>query len=313
MEAGAAYEVEREFELAAHDPSLGGGLVQTPTRRQHARQLIRESLLLKVGIAIVVVALILAVIGPWIAPHDPMQASSDIDLAPSWSHPFGTDASGMDVFSRVISAPRIDVLIAIAATLVSVVIGSLLGLLGSVFRGWAGEALMRSSDVVQAFPLFVLAIVIVVMGRASDASSFRTYANIVVVIVVLNIPIYLRLIRSEVLALRDRTFVEAARANGDSGRSIAFRHVLPNAMNPGFAQMSITLGYSIIITGGLSFIGAGVQPPTPEWGAMINAGKDDIILGTWWTTAFPGIAMALTVFGFAVVSDMVQTIVMGRR
>ena len=132
----------------------------------------------------------------------------------------------------------------------------------------------------QAFPLFVLAIVIVI-------GAGRSLSNIVIVIALLNIPIYLRLIRGEVLSLRERTFVEAARANGDSGLSIALRHVLPNAMAPGFAQASITLGYSIIVIAGLSFIGAGVQPPTPEWGSMIASGRNDVILGIWWTVRVP--------------------------
>jgi len=161
---------------------------------------------------------------------------------------------------------------------------------------------MRVSDTVQAFPLFVLAVVFVVLAG-------RSYVNIVIVIMLLNLPIYLRLIRSEVVSLRERTFVEAARANGDRPLSIALRHVLPNAMTPGFAQAPITMGYALLIIAGLSFIGAGVQPPTPEWGAMINSGRNDIILGFWWTTVFPGAAMSLTVFGFAVVAEAVQTVV----
>lgn len=271
--------------------------------------LFRSSALNQVGVVIVGVALVLAAIGPLIVPFDPMAVVGPANQPPSAEHWFGTDASGMDVFSRVISAPRIDVTIAIVATLLSAILGTLIGLLTSFFQNWSGRLVMRFSDIVQSFPLFVLAIIIVVMGRSADASALRTYANIVIVVMIFNVPIYLRLIRSEVLSIRNRTFVEAARANGDSGASIAFRHVLPNAINPGFAQMSITLGQAIIVTGGLSFIGAGVQPPTPEWGAMINAGKDDIILGMPWTTGFPGAAMALTVFGFAVLSDMMHKIV----
>jgi peptide/nickel transport system permease protein len=164
---------------------------------------------------------------------------------------------------------------------------------------------MRGSDTVQAFPLFVLAIVVVVMAG-------RHNWVIVVVIALLNVPIFLRLIRSEVVSLRERTYVEAARAVGDRGTSIAVRHVLPNAMAPGFAQASITFGYSILIIAGLSFIGAGVQPPTAEWGSMIAAGKDGVIIGQWWPSVFPGLAMSLTVFGFAVVADAVQAVFLRR-
>src|SRR5262249_39672627 len=158
----------------------------------------------------------------------------------STKHWFGTDGSGLDIFSRVIAAPRIDVTIALAATALSLVIGSLIGLLASFFRGWGGELVMRFTDVVQAFPLFVLAIVFV-------TGVGRSVANIVIVIAILNIPIYLRLIRGEVLSLRERLFVEAARAGGESGLSVAVRHVMPNAMSPGLAQASITMGYSIIV------------------------------------------------------------------
>jgi len=130
------------------------------------------------------------------------------------------------------------------------------------------------------------------------------------VIALLNIPIFLKLIRTEVLSLRERVFVESARAGGDNGLSIALRHVLPNALSPGFAQASITMGYSIIIAAGLSFIGAGVQPPTPEWGSMIAAGANGIQIGQWWPSLFPGIAMSLTVFGFAVVGETLQSVLM---
>ena len=274
--------------------------------REHFLAIVRSSLLLKIGLVLVAIAVFLAIFGPIIVPKSTTPASGLPDQAPSWSHPFGTDASGLDVFSRVLAAPRIDVTIALIATIVSIVVGSLIGLLTSFFRGWAGELVMRTSDTVQAFPLFVLAVVFVVLAG-------RSYVNIVIVIAVLNIPIYLRLIRSEVLSLRERTFVEAARAGGDTNLSVAFRHVLPNAMTPAFAQAPITLGYSIIIIAGLSFIGAGVRPPTPEWGGMINAGKDDIILGNWWTSVFPGVAMSLTVFGFAVLGEAVQSVVLRRQ
>lgn len=294
---------------ASAAPPLGGldtgrdeiAPVRAVTRWAHFRALVRESLLLKVSLAICVIAALLAVIGPWIVPHNPTEATGVVNAAPSWSHPFGTDASGLDVFSRVIAAPRIDVTVALVATILSVVVGSLIGLLASFFRGPAGELVMRVSDTVQAFPLFVLAVVFVVLAG-------RSLLNIIVVIVLFNVPIYLRLIRSEVLALRTRAFVEAARANGESPVSIALRHVLPNAMTPGLAQAPVTLGYAIVIIAGLSFVGAGVQPPTPEWGAMINAGKDDVILGIWWTSVFPGVAMALTVFGFAVVGEALEAV-----
>ena len=278
-------------------------LIAEASRWSHFKQLVAESWMVKIGLLIVVIAVFLTLFGPIIAPQPLETSTPDVLEPPSGAHWFGTDANGFDVFSRVLAAPRVDVAIALAATLLSLVLGSFIGLVVSFFRGWAGELSMRFVDVAQAFPLFVLAIIFVI-GRG------RSVFNIIVVIALLNIPIFLKLIRSEVLSLRERVFVESARAGGDSGLSIALRHVLPNALSPGFAQASITMGYSIIIAAGLSFIGAGIQPPTPEWGSMIASGANGIQIGQWWPSLFPGIAMSLTVFGFAVVGETMQAVLM---
>lgn len=302
---GMNLEMERELEAHVTSGLTDDELVRALTMREHFVAIIKKNRLVQVGAFFVFVFVLLAIIGPYVTPYNTTAATNDTIQGPSGAHWFGTDQSGFDIFSRVLAAPRIDVTIAVVATLLSLVMGSLIGLMASFFRGFAGELVMRISDTVQAFPLFVLAIVVVV-------GFGRSYVVIVIVIALLNVPIYLRLIRAEVLSLRERTFVEAARATGDRGASIAIRHVLPNAMTPGFAQASITFGYSIIITAGLSFIGAGVQPPTPEWGSMIAAGKDGIIIGQWWTSVFPGIAMSACVFGFAVVGEAIQDIILRR-
>ncbi|MGI9659127.1 MAG: ABC transporter permease [Gaiellaceae bacterium] len=295
-------QIEAEMELEGH-MGADDELVSEASRWAHFKDLVRKSWMVKIGLFIVVIAVFLTAFGPTIAPQPLESSTPDVLEAPSGAHWFGTDANGFDVFSRVLAAPRVDVAIALAATLLSLVLGSFIGLIISFFRGWAGELAMRFVDVAQAFPLFVLAIIFVI-GRG------RSTFNIIVVIALLNIPIFLKLIRSEVLSLRERVFVESARAGGDSGLSIALRHVLPNALSPGFAQASITMGYSIIIAAGLSFIGAGVQPPTPEWGSMIAAGANGIQIGQWWPSLFPGIAMSLTVFGFAVVGETLQAVLM---
>ena len=267
----------------------------------HVRETLRSSWLLRIGVVIVLIALFLAVFGPLIAPLPLEDAVNDPNLAPNSREWFGTDNNGFDVFSRVLASARIDVSIALAATLFSFVIGTFIGLLTSYFRGWPGEFVMRTTDTVQAFPLFVLAIIVVVM-------SGRSLRNVILVVALLNIPIYLRLCRSQVLTIRERVFVEAAKANGGSGLFVAFRHVLPNTLSPGLAQIPITVGFAILVTAGLSFIGAGVQPPTPEWGAMIAAGADGIVIGKWWSSVFPGVAISLTVFGFAVVGEALRAI-----
>jgi peptide/nickel transport system permease protein len=299
-------QLETELELEHHVSGHPEELVAEATRWQHFRDLVRRSWLLRIGLVVVAISIFLAAFGPMIAPKDTTSTTPDVLVSPNGTYWFGTDANGFDVFSRVLAAPRYDVTIALAATAISLVFGSLIGLLVSFFRGWFGELTMRFVDVVQAFPLFVLAIIFVV-GRG------RSVFNIILVIALLNLPIYLRLIRGEVLSLRERVFVESARAGGDSGLSIAVRHVMPNAMSPGFAQASITMGYSIIVAAGLSFIGAGVQPPTPEWGSMIAAGANGIQIGQWWPTVFPGLAMSLTVFGFAVVGEALQAVFLRQR
>lgn len=260
-----------------------------------------RSLVTKIGVGIVLIALILAVIGPLIAPFPLETSTREINQPPDATHWFGTDGNGFDVFSRVIAAPRIDVTIALAATVISFVVGTLLGLGTAYFRGWGGEAFMRVVDTIQAFPVFVLAIIVVVM-------TGRSIQNVVLVIALLNIPIFLRLTRSEVLSLRERTFVEAARSSGRREISIALRHVLPNAISLALAQIPVTMGFSILVTAGLSFLGAGVQPPTPEWGAMIASGADAIVVGQWWISVFPGVAISLTVFGFAVVGEALRSV-----
>lgn len=299
-------QLETEYELEHHQESpFEEGLVADASRWAHFKKLVKDSWMIRIGLVIVAIALFLTAFGPIIAPKPLEETTPDVLQPPSGEYWFGTDGSGFDVFSRVIAAPRIDVSIALAATVISLVIGSLIGLLISFFRGWLADMSMRVVDVMQAFPLFVLAIIFVI-GRG------RSVFNIVVVIALLNIPIYLRLIRAEVLSIRERVFVESARAGGDSGLSIAVRHVMPNAMSPGLAQASITMGYSIIIAAGLSFIGAGVQPPTAEWGSMIAGGVNGIQIGLWWPSVFPGVAMALTVFGFAVVGEALQAVLLRR-
>jgi peptide/nickel transport system permease protein len=278
----------------------------------------RPDPLLRIGIAIVAVVCILAVIGPVIGPYDPTLTTPRVAVPPpgpleipgllvGWiggtlEHPphwMGTDASGYDVFSRVIAAPRTDLVIALLANALSLGVGVLLGLVAGYFRNWATELLMRVSDVMQSFPVFISAMVLVALAG-------RSTANIVIALAFVYVPIYVRLTRAEVLAQSARGFVEAARAIGQPEIVIALRHVLPNSLTPALIQSSVTIGFAILLTAGLSFVGAGVRPPTPEWGLMISTGANQIVLGEWWPSVFPGIAISLTVFGFAVLGNALE-------
>lgn len=267
--------------------------------------------LFRVGVVLVALSLVLMVAGPWLAPFDPGRPSDAIAEPPPdlvalpgllWTvitgaphepiHWFGTDSTGLDIFSRVIAAPRTDVAIAVGANALSLILGTLLGLAAGTLRPWAGALLMRLSDLVQAFPVFITGMILVTLAGRSNGTIVLTLA-------LLYTPIYIRLTRSEVVVQARRGFVDASRALGRSTSWIALRHVLPNALAPSLIQASVTIGFAILMTAGLSFVGAGVRPPSPEWGLMIAAGSDQLVQGEWWPSVFPGLAISLTVFGFA--------------
>lgn len=251
---------------------------------------------------------VLAFIGPLIAPHDPEVPDPSLALTgPSLSHPFGVDSLGFDVFSQTIAAPRTDLGIAIAGALIALVLGLVLGTLAGYYQGSRsvqgvlGETLMRIADVIQAFPIFILALGLVAM-RGPGAT------NVIIALTLVNFPLFLRLIRSETLALRERAFVDAARASGLGDVRIALKHILPNALAPAAVLVSVNIGFGILLTAGLSYIGAGVRPPTPELGAMVSGGASTIITGQWWPAVFPGIAIALVVLAFAFVGQAIEAL-----
>ena len=255
------------------------------------------------GLIIVAISLFLAVFGPHIGPYPTETAlPGDTLQPPSWRHPMGTDVSNMDIFSRVIAAPRIDLVIALVSTAIAFVGGVLLGVISGFFGGGKGaaryfsEAIMRGADIIQAFPVFIFALALV--GFRGPGA-----ANVIAALAFLNIPYFLRITRGAVLQVRERAFVEAARCAGNSEWRIAFVHILPNSLAPPLANISPTIGFSILLTSGLSFVGAGVPVPTPEWGSMIAIGAPNMMTGQWWTALFPGIALGLTIFGYALVGD----------
>ena len=248
-------------------------------------------------IALFLIIVVIAVAGPWLAPYPTMLADSTQRLAPpSALHWFGTDENGMDVFSRVVAAPRTDVTIALVATLLSVLIGAPLGVLTGFFESsprrivsLSAEGVLRLLDVVQSFPVFILAMVLVaIRGTGTE--------NVIMAVAFVNFPVFLRLVRSELLSLRQRPFAEAAQAIGRSDLSLAFVHLLPNAFPTVVVQLSVTVGFAVLLTAGLSFVGAGVSPPTPELGAMIAGGAKFMALGQWWVSLFPGLALGGIVF-----------------
>jgi peptide/nickel transport system permease protein len=256
-------------------------------------------------VAIFVLVLTIAAIGPFVAPYPPTFADPLQRLvSPNGAHPFGTDENGIDVLSRLIAAPRTDVLIAVIATTLSLTIGAPLGVVAGYFEGadrratrWISEVTLRLLDVIQAFPVFILAMVLVAIRGTGPV-------NVVFAVAFVNFPVFLRLVRSEMLSLREHLYAEAAVAVGNSELGVGFKHLLPNALPTVLVQVSVTIGFAVLLTAGLSFIGAGVSPPTPELGAMIASGAKFMIIGQWWVAMFPGLLLGLIVFTFAVMGDI---------
>jgi peptide/nickel transport system permease protein len=248
-----------------------------------------------------------AIAGPWIVPYDPLASDTAQALKPpSRAHWFGTDQLGRDLLSRVVVATRLDLAIALAAVALAFSLGTMAGAAAGFYGGWTDRFVGRITDTIMAFPLFVLAMGIV-------AALGNTLANIVYATAIINIPFYARLARSEVNVRREMGFVEAARLSGNSGARILAVHLFPNSLPPMMVQASLNLGWAILNAAGLSFIGLGVRPPTPEWGIMVAEGAAFIVSGEWWIALFPGAVLMLAVFCFNLLGDGLRDLIDPRR
>ncbi|MEZ4635369.1 MAG: ABC transporter permease [Caldilineaceae bacterium] len=238
--------------------------------------------------------------GPWITPIDPNAIDLDVMLSPPTpAHPFGTDNVGRDIFSRTLMATRIDIGLALGAVLLAVTLGTLWGMAAATRQAGSTKVIMRTMDIVQSFPAFILALGVV-------AALGQGLFNILAVVAFINIPSYARLIRTEFLSNRERQYADAARMVGNSHTRIVFRHLLPNSVTPLLAIASLNFGWAILTTAGLSFLGIGVRPPTAEWGQMIASGSEELVRGIWWTSFFPGMALFVFVLGCNLLGDGVQ-------
>lgn len=269
--------------------------------------LMRRNPLSIVGWVILILLVSSAVLAPLIAPYDPLstEASSQF-MPPCAAHIFGTDAAGMDVFSRVLYGARYDLLIAIGAVMLSIAIGVPIGSVVGYFGGRLDEVVMRVLDTMQAFPMFILAMGII-------AALGQSMGILVAVIAFVNFPTYVRLIRANMMSLREGYFCEAARSLGYPPSRIIFRHMLPNCISPVIIQASLNSGWAILTAASLGFLGLGVKIPQPEWGAMITQGADYIITGEWWIAFFPGLFIMLSVLAFNLIGDTLDDLLDPRR
>ncbi|WP_315832716.1 ABC transporter permease [Bradyrhizobium prioriisuperbiae] len=274
----------------------------TSATLRHAAWVLRGNPLTGVAAAGVLLLTLIAIFGPWVVPYDPIASNvPEALLPPSWAHLAGTDQLGRDVFSRLIVATRLDLAIAVSAVGVSFVLGAVIGSICGYAGGRLDRSVGRFVDVLMAFPLFVLAMAMV-------AALGNRVENIIIATAIINLPFYIRFARAEVNIRRNLGWVEAARACGDSHISVVLRFLLPNILPAMAVQMSLNLGWAILNAAGLSFIGLGVKPPTPEWGIMVAEGARFISTGRWWLVAFPGFALMLAVLFFNLLGDGIRDI-----
>jgi peptide/nickel transport system permease protein len=273
----------------------------------HARFVISDNPVTGFSFGLLTLLVICAVFGAWIAPYDPLASDTAAALqAPSRAHWFGTDQLGRDILSRVIVAARLDLSIAIFSVALVFGVGGLAGIAAGFFGGWTDRIVGRVADTIMAFPLFVLAMGIV-------AALGNTVGNIILATAIINFPLYARLARTEANVRRNAGYVQAARLTGNTDWRIVLTSILPNILPIMMVQMSLTMGYAILNAAGLSFIGLGVRPPTPEWGIMVAEGASFIVSGEWWIALFPGLALMTAVFCFNLIGDGLRDIVDPQR
>jgi len=220
-------------------------------------------------------------------------------LSPALGNLFGTDKFGRDVFSRCISAIRLDLLVGISISALAMVIGTAIGLISGYRGGLIDRLVMQFTDVLLAFPGFLLSLIVVaVLGNS---------VFFVMLAVTLSfIPYFIRLTRSGVLVQRQLSYVQAARMSGNSSWRVAFVHILPNVVGPSIIQATLVASWAILSVASLAFLGVGIRPPTAEWGVMVAEGASDIIIGKWWTSIFPGAMVVLAALGFHIIGDELQ-------
>jgi len=259
-----------------------------------------------VGLIILVPMFFCAVFAPLVAPHDPVEPNlKDILSAPSFSHPFGTDTLGRDVLSRVIYGTRISLLVGFVSVGIAIFIGIIIGALSGYYGGIIDEVIMRFVDLMMCFPTFFLILAVIALLEPS-------IWNIMIVIGLTNWMGISRLVRAEILSIKGKEYVLAAKAQGFSEARIIFRHVLPNALSPVYVVATLGIGGAILTESALSFLGIGVQPPTASWGNILTQAKDNIEVA-WWLSLYPGLAIFLTVMGYNLLGEGLRDIFDPRR
>lgn len=286
-------------ELTTAEPSLRA----VSEARHKPRSLLRETWRryrrqspAMLGLAILLALMLASLVAPFLTPYDPVHMQlSDALISPSLAHPLGTDHLGRDVLARILYGGRLSLMIGFLAVGIGLAVGTPLGAISGYYSGWVDMIVQRLADILLSFPSILLALALVaVLGVG--------LRNVVISVGVSAIPSFIRIVRGSVLSIREKEYVEAARAVGVKDRVILRRHVLANALAPVIVQATLNLGTAILVAAGLGFLGLGVKAPTPEWGAMLGEGRQYIFSASYLAT-FPGLAILLAVLGFNLMGD----------
>src|SRR5512137_263828 len=268
------------------------------TTRQAYHEVKRNKLAF-IGGMLVLSVFVIAAVAPWIAPYDPSKIDiKNILVGPSMQHLFGTDDLGRDVLSRMIWGARVSLEVGFVAIGIATLIGILLGAASGFYGGYVDSAIMRAVDIMLSIPTIFLVLAVIAI---LEPSIF----NIMVVIGLTSWMEPARLVRAEFISLKEREFVTAARALGASDGRIIFKHILPNGLSPILVSATMGIGGAVLVESALSFLGLGVQPPTPSWGSLLSSGKDNIEIA-WWLSAFPGLAILITVLGYNLLGEGIR-------
>jgi peptide/nickel transport system permease protein len=274
-------------------------LKPTPMRQREFWVRLKRNRMAMIGLGLVLGLFVVSIFAPWLAPYDPNQIDlKEVLMAPSQAHLLGTDTLGRDVLSRIIYGSRVSLKVGFVAVGLATLIGLLVGALAGYYGGWVDSALMRLVDLMLCFPAFFLILAVIAVLEPS-------IWNIMAVIGLTSWMGVARLVRAEFLSLREREFVTAARALGAGDVRLILRHMLPNALAPVMVSATLGVAGAILTESALSFLGLGVQPPTPSWGNILTAGKDNIEIA-WWLSVFPGLAILVTVMSYNLLGEGIR-------
>jgi peptide/nickel transport system permease protein len=292
--------------------TLAAATAERRTARRENWRLLRRRPSFIIGSIISLFWIVCAVLGDRITPYNPLTYTTKPKLRPSGSHLFGTDKIGRDVLSRVIAGARDVLLVAPAGAVLGVLFGTILGMIMGYLRGWVDLLLSRIIEALLALPVVLIGLLILTLADTSPLLGDLTFHSrkvlVIYVVAILFTPIVARTVRSAVIGERELDYVTSAKLRGESGAFIMSREILPNIMGPIIVELTVRIGYAIFTVSTLSFLGVGIQRPSPDWGLAISDGRDLLRAGIWWPVTFPALAIATLVIGVNLIADAIQSV-----